>query len=154
MGTCVSRASASFSSLYALDDKQILAERPFATVYGGRRLATGVPVAIKRISKQRRGSDVSTAKGTVDTTWASEVAAVRRCAPPPQHPNVIAFERVFESRHEVLVVMEIVGGGQLFDALISDGAYSEWDARRFVRNVLEALQFLHARGVVHRCERT
>ncbi|TYZ61156.1 hypothetical protein PybrP1_012372 [[Pythium] brassicae (nom. inval.)] len=152
MGACVSRvsASASFAALYALDDKQILAERPFATVYSGRHLATGVPVAIKRICKQRRDSGVSTPPGAVDTTWAMEVAAIRRCEPPPRHPNIVAFERVFESRYEVLVVMEIVSGGQLFDALISDGAYSEWDARRFVRDVLEALKFLHARGVVHR----
>lgn len=163
MGVCGSLlpASASFAALYELDDKQLLAERPFAAVYAGRHRATGAPVTVKRILKQppppssfsasSSPAPQETHSSTSDTGWENELAAIRRCAPPPLHPNVIRFDRVFESRREVLVVMEHVDGGQLFDALISDGAYSEWDARRFVKDTLEALKFLHGRGVVHRC---
>ena len=38
----------------------------------------------------------------------------------------------------------------MFEAIASDGAYSEADAARVVRQVCEALAHLHARDIAHR----
>ena len=45
--------------------------------------------------------------------------------------------------------MLFVGGGEMFDSLIRNGAYSELDASRLVRDTASALAFLHGIGVVH-----
>lgn len=43
-----------------------------------------------------------------------------------------------------------VTGGELFDRIISKGSYTEKDATILVRQVLEALDYLHGIGIVHR----
>ena len=43
-----------------------------------------------------------------------------------------------------------VTGGELFDRIISKGSYTERDASNLIRQVLEAVDYLHELGVVHR----
>jgi len=43
----------------------------------------------------------------------------------------------------------LVAGGELFDHLIRNGAYSEADTARLIRGVASALAFLHGIGVLH-----
>ena len=43
-----------------------------------------------------------------------------------------------------------VTGGELFDRIISKGSYTEKDATELIRQVLDALQYLHELGVIHR----
>jgi serine/threonine protein kinase len=47
------------------------------------------------------------------------------------------------------LVLDLVRGGEVFDRLIEDGAYSEADAARLVREVGSALAFIHGIGLVH-----
>lgn len=47
--------------------------------------------------------------------------------------------------------MELVRGGDLFDRIVDKGRYPEPLARELMRNVLQAVQYLHARNIVHRC---
>lgn len=49
--------------------------------------------------------------------------------------------------------MELVRGGDLFDRIVDKGRYPEPLARELMRNVLQAVQYLHARNIVHRCVR-
>lgn len=51
------------------------------------------------------------------------------------------------------LVMELVWGGDLFDRIVDKGRYPEPLARELMRNVLQAVQYLHARNIVHRCVR-
>ena len=50
----------------------------------------------------------------------------------------------------VHVVMELLEGPELVDAVAADGGYSESDAKIVMRSMLDAIAFMHARGVVHR----
>lgn len=34
--------------------------------------------------------------------------------------------------------------------LAQNGAYSEWDAKRFAHDIFQALQFIHEHNIVHR----
>jgi len=47
------------------------------------------------------------------------------------------------------LVLDLVSGGEMFDQLCSEGAYSEADAARLVREVANALAFMHGIGIVH-----
>ena len=46
--------------------------------------------------------------------------------------------------------MELVTGGDLFDRLKALGHYNEVDARALMKNIFEAIQYLHDREIVHR----
>ena len=50
----------------------------------------------------------------------------------------------------VMLVMELLKGGELFDRLSSVGPYSEKDAADQVRSIADALAFLHSKGIIHR----
>jgi len=44
--------------------------------------------------------------------------------------------------------MELVTGGELFDRIVAKGSYTEKDASNLLRQVLEAVSFMHDNGVV------
>lgn len=43
-----------------------------------------------------------------------------------------------------------VTGGELFDRIVEKGSYTEKDASGLIRQVLEAVDYMHEQGVVHR----
>lgn len=43
-----------------------------------------------------------------------------------------------------------VSGGELFDRIVEKGFYTEMDASRLIRQVLDAVNYLHSMGIVHR----
>ena len=46
--------------------------------------------------------------------------------------------------------MELVTGGELFERLVKQGPYSEKEASRLMRQMAEAIAYLHSQGVCHR----
>uniref|UniRef100_A0A672KXG8 Calcium/calmodulin-dependent protein kinase type IV n=1 Tax=Sinocyclocheilus grahami TaxID=75366 RepID=A0A672KXG8_SINGR len=66
------------------------------------------------------------------------------------HPNIIKLKEIFETPAEISLVLELVTGGELFDRVVEKGYYSERDAADAVKQVLEAVAYLHENGVVHR----
>ncbi|KAJ8524015.1 hypothetical protein ON010_g17103 [Phytophthora cinnamomi] len=142
MGACASRRWPSLAENYEVDSPEVLlGEGTCSRVFRARERASGKLVAIKRLDKaQQRLIDDDPVQ------WQREVALLRRCV---SHPNVVAFIDVVETPTFVHIVTELAEGGELFQALIDEGAYSEWDARRFIADLLEALQFLHGLGIAH-----
>lgn len=67
-----------------------------------------------------------------------------------KHKNIVELLDVFEDRTHVYLVMELVTGGELFDRIVEKGSYTEKDASKLIRQVLEAVDFMHDKGVVHR----
>lgn len=43
-----------------------------------------------------------------------------------------------------------VTGGELFDRIVQKGSYTEKDASNLIKQVLEGVDYMHDRGVVHR----
>ena len=43
-----------------------------------------------------------------------------------------------------------VTGGELFDRIVEKGNYTERDASLLIKQILEAVGFMHDKGVVHR----
>ena len=65
------------------------------------------------------------------------------------HPNICGLQEYFDEGDNFYLILDLVQGGEMFDHLIKDGAYSEADAARLVREVGSALSFLHGIGLVH-----
>ncbi|WAR00840.1 KCC4-like protein, partial [Mya arenaria] len=62
------------------------------------------------------------------------------------HVNVIRMKEIFETPTQILLVLELVTGGELFER----GKYSEKDAALAVREMLEGLEYLHKNDIMHR----
>mmetsp|Transcript_8828 Transcript_8828/g.17473 ORF Transcript_8828/g.17473 Transcript_8828/m.17473 type:complete len:479 (-) Transcript_8828:309-1745(-) len=67
-------------------------------------------------------------------------------------PHIVKLLGFYHEPSEKLfyIVMEYVGGGELFDRIIAKEYYSEADAQKLVRVIAEAIKYCHDRGVVHR----
>ena len=66
------------------------------------------------------------------------------------HPNIVRMIEFFEDSHAVYLVLELAAGGDLCDRLQKDGPMREPHAAAVVAQMLDALIYLHARGVCHR----
>ncbi|KAM7372754.1 hypothetical protein PAMP_007652 [Pampus punctatissimus] len=66
-----------------------------------------------------------------------------------QHPNIVALKDVFESRSEVVLILEIVSGGELFDFIAEKENLLECEAIEFMKQILEGLRFMHSKNIAH-----
>ncbi|XP_039399513.1 calcium/calmodulin-dependent protein kinase type IV isoform X2 [Mauremys mutica] len=104
-------------------------------VYRCRQKGTQKPYAVKMLKK------------TVDKKIVrTEIGVLLRLS----HPNIIKLKEIFETPTEISLVLELVTGGELFDRIVEKGYYSERDAADAVKQILEAVAYLHANGIVHR----
>lgn len=76
----------------------------------------------------------------------NEVAILRKV----KHPNIIELKEEFNSHSELYLVMELVKGGDLFDAIAMSTKYTEKNACSMIFNLASALQYLHDLNIVHR----
>jgi serine/threonine-protein kinase len=66
------------------------------------------------------------------------------------HPNILAVHDYGESGDQIFLVMPFVEGGSLDDRLKQEGRFSPRQAAIFLRQAAAALDYAHARGIVHR----
>jgi len=67
-----------------------------------------------------------------------------------KHPHIIKLEEVIEGPNDLNLILEYVKGGELFDAIVKRGSYSEKEAAHIIRQTLEAIAYCHEQGIAHR----
>eukprot|EP01130_Rhizamoeba_saxonica_P011382 TRINITY_DN4731_c0_g1_i2.p2 TRINITY_DN4731_c0_g1~~TRINITY_DN4731_c0_g1_i2.p2 ORF type:complete len:237 (-),score=71.00 TRINITY_DN4731_c0_g1_i2:950-1660(-) len=55
-----------------------------------------------------------------------------------------------DTDEKMYLVLELVTGGDMYDSLIDEGAYPEARARKYMFQMLDAIKYLHSKGIVHR----
>ena len=65
------------------------------------------------------------------------------------HPNIMRLYEVFYEVRTVVLVTELVAGGELFDRIIEKGSYSEKDAAKVMSQLCNALSYMHEKNIVH-----
>uniref|UniRef100_A0A8C6DWU3 non-specific serine/threonine protein kinase n=1 Tax=Moschus moschiferus TaxID=68415 RepID=A0A8C6DWU3_MOSMO len=114
----------------------------FAIVKKCREKSTGQEYAAKFIKKrQSRASR----RGVCREEIEREVSILRQVL----HPNVITLHDVFENRTDVVLILELVSGGELFDFLAQKESLSEEEATSFIKQILEGVNYLHAKKIAH-----
>ena len=68
-----------------------------------------------------------------------------------KHPNIVRLHDVFEDSENFYLVLEYMGGGDLFDYLKSRNfKLSEDQTKEIIYQLTLDIQFLHSFGIVHR----
>ncbi|XP_059201051.1 myosin light chain kinase 3 [Centropristis striata] len=66
------------------------------------------------------------------------------------HANLIQLYAAYESRNDIILVLEYVGGGELFDRIIDENyTLMELDAVVFIRQICDGLQHMHKMYILH-----
>jgi calcium-dependent protein kinase len=66
------------------------------------------------------------------------------------HPHVVRLLDAYETKQHLYLVMERLEGGELFDRIIEKIRFSEEEARDALQQMLQAVNYLHSHGIVHR----
>ncbi|XP_064191401.1 serine/threonine-protein kinase DCLK2-like isoform X4 [Anguilla rostrata] len=117
---------------------KVLGDGNFAVVKECVERSTGKEFALKIIDKAKCSGK--------EHLIENEVAVLRRV----KHPNIIMLIEEVDTPTELYLVMELVKGGDLFDAITSSTKYTERDASAMVFNLASALKYLHGMKIVHR----
>ena len=67
-----------------------------------------------------------------------------------RHKHIVPLLDFFETPECFYLVMEKCNGGDVLDRVVEIEQYSEKDACQLSRGLLQAVQFMHARGIAHR----
>ncbi|KAM6972459.1 serine/threonine-protein kinase DCLK2 [Aplochiton taeniatus] len=117
---------------------KVIGDGNFAVVKECVERSTGEEYALKIIDKAKCSGK--------EHLIENEVAVLRRV----KHPNIIQLIEEVDTPTELYLVMELVKGGDLFDAITSSTKYTERDASAMVYNLAGALKYLHSMRIVHR----
>lgn len=60
-----------------------------------------------------------------------------------RHPNVLGLIDVYESDDELMLILEHVSGGELFDFIVSRGRLDESYALSFFQQIIHGVAFVH-----------
>ncbi|KAM9343461.1 serine/threonine-protein kinase pim-2 [Pholidichthys leucotaenia] len=127
----------------------LLGSGGFGSVFSGQRMSDGRQVAIKQIDSDR--VQKWTRLPDEVNPVPMEIALLQRLSDSGGHPRVVKMLDWFRVEGRgFLVVMEKPSQCQdLFDFITERGVLPEHLAARFLRQIVEALLFIHANGVVH-----
>lgn len=65
------------------------------------------------------------------------------------HPNIVRVTDVFEENGTAYYVMNNLSGGSLADKVKKEGPLTEAQAEKYIRQVADALAYIHERNTVH-----
>ncbi|NXT70017.1 MYLK2 kinase, partial [Chaetops frenatus] len=133
----VTLRSASVSSQFSLSSKDILGGGKFGEVHICTEKETGLKLAAKVIRKQ----------GAKDKEMVLlEIDVMNQL----NHHNLIQLYDAIETPREIILFMEFVEGGELFERIIDDDYHlTEVDCMVFVRQICEGIRFMHHMCVLH-----
>jgi len=110
----------------------------FSIVKEATDKATGMKYAAKIIEKTASEEELNLLQREIDIMKKLN------------HVNIIQLQEVFDEPDHIYLILELITGGELFDQIVSRGSYSEKDAANIVKQILEAVQYMHSNGIAHR----
>ncbi|XP_059368806.1 myosin light chain kinase family member 4 isoform X1 [Carassius carassius] len=125
------------TSYYTINKEEVLGGGRFGMVHKCEEKSSGLILAAK-IIKARSQKEKEVVK--------CEIEVMNQL----NHANLIQLYAAFESRHEIILVMEYVDGGELFDRIIDENyKLTELDTVLFIRQISEGLQYMHKMYILH-----
>eukprot|EP00061_Rhincodon_typus_P011563 g36674.t1 len=114
----------------------------FAIVKKCREKSTNIEYAAKFIKKRRLSSS---RRGVSLEEIEREVNILREI----QHQNIITLHDIFENKTDVILILELVSGGELFDFLAEKESLTEEEATEFLKQILDGVHYLHSKKIAH-----
>eukprot|EP01125_Pyxidicula_operculata_P006175 TRINITY_DN2152_c0_g1_i1.p1 TRINITY_DN2152_c0_g1~~TRINITY_DN2152_c0_g1_i1.p1 ORF type:complete len:379 (+),score=106.87 TRINITY_DN2152_c0_g1_i1:41-1138(+) len=110
----------------------------FSVVYAATSKTDGEKYAVKQVGKNLIQEDIKLLKREIDIMKKVE------------HVNILKLIEIYEDEENVYIVMELVDGSELFDRIVEKGYYSEKNTVHIVKQILDAVKYLHEKGIAHR----
>ncbi|KAF2070104.1 hypothetical protein CYY_008578 [Polysphondylium violaceum] len=115
----------------------------------GNQIGTGKFSVVKLATEKSTGKKVAIKIMKKSVVEQQSIIKEVEIMSEVKHQNVIGLKEVFETESEILLVLELVTGGELFDKIVEREAYTEEDASQLVNTVTKVIQYLHSKDIVH-----
>ncbi|XP_040287918.1 myosin light chain kinase family member 4 isoform X2 [Bufo bufo] len=133
----VSAKHSQISNFYTVEKTHLLGGGRFGQVHRCVEKTSGLALAAK-IIKVRGHKEKEEVK--------NEIQVMNQL----NHTNLIQLYDAFESRNDIVLVMEYVDGGELFDRIIDENCtLSEVDTILFIKQICEGIQYMHQMYIIH-----
>ncbi|XP_058493710.1 MAP kinase-interacting serine/threonine-protein kinase 1 [Solea solea] len=130
-------STGSFDDLYKLTD-EVLGQGAYAKVQGCIGLQNGQEFAVKIIEKSA---------GHSRSRVFREVETLYQCQ---GNKNILELIQFFEDSSCFYLVFEKLRGGSILTHIQNRKHFDELEASKVVRDIAQALDFLHTKGIAHR----
>ncbi|KAF4794122.1 myosin light chain kinase family member 4 [Turdus rufiventris] len=133
----VSAKRVGISNYYNVNQDEILGGGRFGQVHKCEEKATGLKLAAKIIKAQgpKQKDEVK-----------NEINVMNQL----NHVNLIQLYDAFESKNDIVLVMEYVEGGELFDRIIDENYnLTEMDTISFIKQICKGIQYMHQMYILH-----
>lgn len=67
-----------------------------------------------------------------------------------EHPSIVKLFYVYETQYCIYLILEYSPYGDLYKRILQKKTFSEKDSISFAKNLLEVLEYLHSKSIVHR----
>ncbi|KIL69785.1 hypothetical protein M378DRAFT_157021 [Amanita muscaria Koide BX008] len=118
----------------------------FGKVYLGMDAATGFLMAVKQVELPTGSGPNEDRKKSMLSALEREIELLKNL----QHENIVQYLYSSIEDDHLNIFLEYVPGGSLTGLLSSYGAFEEPLVKNFVRQILEGLNYLHERDIMHR----
>ncbi|KAL4604849.1 myosin light chain kinase family member 4, partial [Arapaima gigas] len=133
----VSAKHSQISNFYTINREEILGGGRFGQVHKCVENSSGLILAAK-IIKARSQKEKEEVK--------NEIHVMNQL----NHANLIQLYAAYESKNDIILIMEYVDGGELFDRIIDENYnLTELDTVLFIRQISEGLQYMHQMYILH-----
>eukprot|EP00079_Xenopus_tropicalis_P009985 XP_002934438.2 PREDICTED: myosin light chain kinase family member 4 isoform X2 [Xenopus tropicalis] len=133
----VSAKHALINNFYTVETSEMLGGGRFGQVHRCVEKSSGLSLAAKiiKVKSHKEKEEVK-----------NEIQVMNQL----NHVNLIQLYDAFESRNDIVLIMEYVKGGELFDRIIDENYnLSEADTIQFIKQILEGIQYMHQMYIVH-----
>ncbi|KAI9343985.1 kinase-like domain-containing protein [Obelidium mucronatum] len=120
----------------------VLGEGSYSVVKEAVNTKTGAKYAIKIINKEFLAK---LGRSSVITNELDILKSVSH-----QSSHIAGFHDYFEDTENSYIVLDLCSGGDVFDRILDRDSVCEAEVADVIRNLLEAVAFLHSRNIVHR----
>lgn len=136
----------------------VLGQGGFGITYLASQVALNRKVTIKEFfmkelcNRDEQTSQVSVpSMGSVDTVARFRAKFVKEAQTIAalNNPHIIHFHDIFEENGTAYYVMDYLSGGSLSDLVQRNGVLAEATALGYIRQVADALSYIHARNINH-----
>ena len=131
-----------------LDDYTLLkciGKGAFGEVYLTSKKGSNQLFATKKVSKQKVETQIN------KKYFINEISILKTI----QHKNIVKLETIRQTLHNYYIITEFYNGGGLSDCLkkykmINGKGFSEEIVQHLIRQIVDALKYLHSRKIIHR----
>jgi len=122
---------------------RVLGTGGFAVVKEARHLRTKEKYAVKIMN-------VALGEEEEEGMTMGEIAEEIRLTMSLQHENVVRIHDFYQTKTHAYVIMELLLGGELLDAVMELGSYNEKDAATIMKQLFKGLESIHSKSMAHR----